>query len=89
MTGHTKGTKILKSLGYHEIGLDHFAKEEDELYVALENGTLHRNFMGYTTNHTQVMIGLGMSAISDSWYSFAQNEKNLKAYQERMLKINV
>ena len=40
--------------------------------------------MGYTTNSTQLMIGLGMSAISDSWYSFAQNEKTLKAYQERV-----
>ena len=40
--------------------------------------------MGYTTNPTKLMIGLGMSAISDSWYSFAQNEKTLKAYQERV-----
>lgn len=66
--------------GYHEIGMDHFALETDELYTAFKGGTLHRNFMGYTTNTTQLMIGLGMSSISDSWYGFAQNVKTVKEY---------
>ena len=43
---------------------------------------MHRNFMGYSSSKTQVMIGLGMSAISDSWYSFAQNVKTVKEYKE-------
>ncbi|HBQ59120.1 MAG TPA: coproporphyrinogen III oxidase, partial [Balneolaceae bacterium] len=54
------------------------------LYQAMQSGTLHRNFMGYTAGATKVMIGLGMSAISDSWYSFAQNEKDLKDYEARV-----
>lgn len=68
--------------GYHEIGMDHFALESDPLYVAYEAETLHRNFMGYTTNTTKLMIGLGMSAISDSWGAFAQNEKSVRTYTE-------
>jgi oxygen-independent coproporphyrinogen-3 oxidase len=46
----------------------------------MENKTIHRNFMGYSSTSTQLMIGLGMSAISDSWYAFAQNEKSTEAY---------
>ena len=49
---------------------------------ALENKTLHRNFMGYTSNKTQLMVGLGMSSISDCWYGFAQNDKTLDDYTE-------
>ena len=48
------------------------------------NKTIHRNFMGYSSSSTQVMIGLGMSSISDTWYGFAQNEKDLEAYYERL-----
>lgn len=78
------GKQMLLDLGYIETGMDHFALPDDSLFKAFDNASLHRNFMGYTTNSTQLMIGLGMSAISDSWYSFAQNEKTLKAYQERV-----
>lgn len=70
----------LLSAGYIEIGMDHFAVESDSLYRATLEGTLHRNFMGYTQSKTRLMIGLGMSSISDSWTSFAQNEKDLEAY---------
>jgi oxygen-independent coproporphyrinogen-3 oxidase len=52
------------------------------LYTAFKNNRLHRNFMGYSASKTQVMIGLGVSSISDSWYSFAQNEKNLDDYYQ-------
>lgn len=76
------GKKMLLEAGYIEIGMDHFALPTDSLYKAVVNKTIHRNFMGYTDAKTQVMIGLGASAISDSWYSFAQNEKGVEAYQE-------
>lgn len=76
------GKKLLLEAGYIEIGMDHFALPSDSLYESLENKTIHRNFMGYTDSKTQVMIGLGASAISDSWYSFAQNEKGVEAYQD-------
>lgn len=74
------GKTMFSELGYHEIGMDHFALETDSLYQANEQKTLHRNFMGYSSNKTQLMIGLGMSAISDSWYGFAQNVKTVKEY---------
>lgn len=79
-TLYEEGKKQLLAHGYHEIGMDHFALDRDEMYQAFHAGTLHRNFMGYTSSKTQVMIGLGLSSISDSWYSFTQNEKNLEAY---------
>ncbi|WP_431135139.1 oxygen-independent coproporphyrinogen III oxidase [Psychroserpens mesophilus] len=75
------GKQLLTDLGYEEIGMDHFALKTDHLYKATINKTLHRNFMGYTANTTQLMIGLGMSAISDSWYGFAQNVKTVKEYE--------
>ncbi|WP_425075932.1 oxygen-independent coproporphyrinogen III oxidase [Psychroserpens sp. S379A] len=75
------GKQLLTNLGYEEIGMDHFALKTDSLYKATLDKTLHRNFMGYTTNSTQLMIGLGMSAISDSWYGFAQNVKTVKNYE--------
>ncbi|WP_338838715.1 oxygen-independent coproporphyrinogen III oxidase [Flavobacterium ginsenosidimutans] len=76
------GKKLLIQNGYHEIGMDHFALTDDSLYKAAHNGKLHRNFMGYSASKTQVMIGLGVSSISDSWYSFAQNTKSLEEYYE-------
>ncbi|HBK70186.1 MAG TPA: oxygen-independent coproporphyrinogen III oxidase [Flavobacteriaceae bacterium] len=78
------GKQMLIDFGYVETGMDHFSLPTDSLYKAFENSILHRNFMGYTTNDTQLMIGLGMSSISDSWYGFAQNEKSLKDYQKRV-----
>lgn len=78
------GKQMLYDNEYVEIGMDHFALKTDALYSALKTKTLHRNFMGYTAGATKVMVGLGMSAISDSWYSFAQNEKDLKDYQSRV-----
>jgi oxygen-independent coproporphyrinogen-3 oxidase len=74
------GKEQLINAGYVEIGMDHFALKTDALYEAQLSGTIHRNFMGYNSSKTQVMLGLGVSAISDSWYSFAQNVKGLEAY---------
>jgi oxygen-independent coproporphyrinogen-3 oxidase len=75
------GKKMFAEIGYVEIGMDHFALQHDSLYKAMENKTLHRNFMGYTSGTTKLMIGLGMSSISDSWYAFAQNNKSTEEYQ--------
>ncbi|WP_310559095.1 oxygen-independent coproporphyrinogen III oxidase [Flavobacterium sp.] len=74
------GKDLLFENEYYEIGMDHFALKSDTLYKAFESGKLHRNFMGYSSSKTQLMIGLGVSSISDSWYSFAQNVKELEAY---------
>lgn len=79
---YENGKILLEQLGYEEIGMDHFSKPTDDLYKSMKDRKLHRNFMGYTSSKTSLMIGLGMSAISDSWYGFAQNEKNLEDYQK-------
>lgn len=75
------GKGKLQSSGYKEIGMDHFALETDGLYKALVAGRLHRNFMGYTSQSTKYVIGLGVSSISDIWTGFSQNYKTLKDYQ--------
>lgn len=75
------GKRMLGEFGYKDVGMDHFALPTDSLYKALVNGTLHRNFMGYTPFKTKLMIGLGASSISDSWYGFAQNVKNVEEYE--------
>jgi len=78
------GKQLFFDAGYVEIGMDHFALPSDSLHKAMKNKKLHRNFMGYTAGKTQLMIGLGMSSISDSWYAFAQNEKTIEAYTEKI-----
>lgn len=78
------GKQLFFENGYVEIGMDHFALPTDSLHKAMKNKTLHRNFMGYTAGKTEVMIGLGMSSISDSWYAFAQNEKDVDTYTEKV-----
>ncbi len=80
----SSGRERLEREGYREIGLDHFALETDSLWQAQRSGTLHRNFMGYTTAFTRPMIGLGVSSIGDAGDAFAQNEKDLQRYQERV-----
>jgi len=80
------GRKMLEEVGYREIGMDHFALESDSLWKATIDQTLHRNFMGYTSRFVAPLIGLGVSAIGDSWRVFAQNEKLLETYQARVEK---
>lgn len=75
------GKKMFEEMDYFEIGMDHFALEHDTMYQSMVQKSLHRNFMGYSSSKTQVMIGLGVSSISDSWYSFAQNEKTVEEYE--------
>jgi oxygen-independent coproporphyrinogen-3 oxidase len=71
--------------GFVYIGMDHFAKPTDELSIARENGTLWRNFMGYTTKAGTDLIGFGMSAIGRVGDTFIQNQRELVAYQENAL----
>lgn len=81
---YEQGRNAFEAAGYVEIGMDHFSLPDDPLYIAEQNGTLHRNFMGYTTSHTQLMIGLGVSSISDSWHGFVQNEKKVEDYYQKI-----
>lgn len=74
--------KMLIEAGYFEIGMDHFALESDSLYQSYIKNELHRNFMGYTVQRSKVLLGLGPSSLSDSWNSFAQNEKEYKDWLE-------
>lgn len=74
------GRHALLKAGYVDIGMDHFALTSDELFKAHMKGKLHRNFMGYTTSQSELLIGLGASAISDSGYAYAQNEKKVEEY---------
>jgi len=75
---------LLADAGYVEIGMDHFALPDDGLASAQRNGTLHRNFMGYTELRTQVLLGLGVSAISETPTCFHQNEKAFPVYERRV-----
>ncbi|AMY08611.1 Oxygen-independent coproporphyrinogen-III oxidase [Luteitalea pratensis] len=68
--------------GYRPIGMDHFALPDDDLARAAEAGTLHRNFMGYTTRPAPDMVGFGVSAIGDVAGAFVQNTRKLSAYYQ-------
>lgn len=81
------GKEMFEQFGYVEIGMDHFAKPNEDLSLAMNSGKMHRNFMGYTTAHTELMIGLGVSSIGDTWTAFGQNVKTIKEY-ERLIDNN-
>jgi oxygen-independent coproporphyrinogen-3 oxidase len=70
----------LTQQGYQFIGMDHFAKPQDELAIAQREGQLHRNFQGYTTQGDSDLLGLGVSAISMTGDSYAQNQKDLNTW---------
>ena len=78
------GKEMLLEAGYLEVGMDHFSLPHDELFSAMKTGKMHRNFMGYTSHKSELLIGLGVSSISDSWDMFAQNEKTLPKYYEAL-----
>jgi oxygen-independent coproporphyrinogen-3 oxidase len=69
------------SNGYNMVGMDHFAKPDDELFKAIEKGELHRNFQGYTTKGGADLIGIGVTSIGDGVDYYAQNFKDLKQYE--------
>jgi len=70
------------SVGYKMVGMDHFAKPEDELFKAIQKGELHRNFQGYTTKGGADLVGIGVTSIGDGVDYYAQNFKTLKEYEE-------
>ncbi|WP_375723770.1 oxygen-independent coproporphyrinogen III oxidase [Arcobacter sp. KX21116] len=72
------------SNGYKMVGMDHFAKENDELFKAIEKRELHRNFQGYTTKGGADLIGIGVTSIGDGVNYYAQNYKDLKQYEEAL-----
>ncbi|MEN9571006.1 MAG: hypothetical protein RL172_2237 [Bacteroidota bacterium] len=74
------GKSLFATHGYVDVGMDHFALPTDDLVQAKNNGTLHRNFMGYTTQQTKMLLGLGVSSISDAGIAYAQNEKTIHDY---------
>ncbi len=76
----TTAVAKLTAAGYVQIGMDHFARPDDELAIAFAEGTLHRNFQGYTTRAGATLYGFGMSSISQTNGSFYQNHKELDAY---------
>jgi oxygen-independent coproporphyrinogen-3 oxidase len=70
--------------GYKMVGMDHFAKPEDELFGAIEKGELHRNFQGYTTRGGANLVGIGLTSIGEGERYYAQNTKDMKEYEERL-----
>jgi oxygen-independent coproporphyrinogen-3 oxidase len=82
---YQRGKELLEKEGFKSIGMDHFALPNDKMMLAAATGKLHRNFMGYTTTNSKLLIGLGASSISDSWNAFVQNEKTVEDYQSRVM----
>lgn len=71
----------LTSEGYEMVGMDHFAKPQDELFGAIAKGELHRNFQGYTTKGGADLIGIGLTSIGEGERYYAQNTKDMKRYE--------
>lgn len=84
-------TEVLINAGYVYIGMDHFARPTDELAIAQQEGTLHRNFQGYSTFAEADMFAFGVTAISHIGHSYWQNSKDLATYEalleDRMLPL--
>jgi len=74
--------EFFSSVGYKMVGMDHFAKPEDELFQAIDKGELHRNFQGYTTKGGADLIGIGVTSIGDGVDYYVQNFKDLATYEE-------
>lgn len=74
----------LTAAGYRQIGLDHFALPGDDLAIAAEQGMLHRNFQGYTTDPCPVLVGFGASAIGRLPHGFVQNATRIPDYERRI-----
>ena len=81
--------EVLLHAGYRAIGIDHFALPDDKLARAARAGRLSRNFQGYTDDPAQAMLGFGASSISDTGHAYVQNEPDLEAYQQRVMRGEV
>ena len=68
--------------GYKTVGMDHFAKPEDELFLAIQKGELHRNFQGYTTKGGADLIGVGLTSIGEGSDYYVQNYKDMSEYEK-------
>ena len=79
--GFASAHRKLISAGYVDIGLDHFARPNDSLAIALRNGTLQRNFQGYSTQAGTSLYGFGISAISSTEETYRQNHKTLSGWR--------
>ena len=75
---------FFESHGYKMVGMDHFAKPNDELFTAIEKGELHRNFQGYTTKGGANLIGIGLTSIGEGAGYYAQNTKDMNLYEETL-----
>ncbi|MDR1975850.1 MAG: oxygen-independent coproporphyrinogen III oxidase [Campylobacteraceae bacterium] len=73
---------FLSSHGYKMIGMDHFAKPKDELFLAIKKGELHRNFQGYTTKGGTDLIGIGLTSIGEGERHYVQNFRDMEKYEE-------
>ena len=80
-----RAVQMFRAAGYVYLGLDHFARADDELAVAQREGRLHRNFQGYCSHDAGDLIAVGVSSISAVGSVFAQNEKSLEAYYARLM----
>lgn len=80
---------IFSGAGYIPLGIDHFALPSDSIADSSNNESMHRNFMGYTEYATDVLLGLGVSAISESLFGFQQNKKTLDEYYKDVLEYSV
>ena len=75
---------FFESKGYKMVGMDHFAKPQDELFTAIAKGELHRNFQGYTTKGGSNLVGIGLTSIGEGSRYYAQNTKDMKAYENAL-----
>jgi len=76
--------EFFESHGYKMVGMDHFAKPEDELFTAISKGELHRNFQGYTTKGGSNLVGIGLTSIGEGHKYYAQNTKKMTEYEEAL-----
>ena len=84
-----KAREFLLENNYKQVGFDHFSLSSDDLWQSYTNGTLQRNFMGYTTHAGTDLVAMGYSAISDVAESYAQNSKSLPEYHDMIEKFGL
>lgn len=76
--------EFFENKGYESVGMDHFAKPSDELFIAMNEGKLHRNFMGYTVQKTEIILGFGNSAIGEIAGTYFQNTRSFIEYEKKI-----